>query len=476
MSPVELPTARPPLVEGEHDFASLSDLVSRIVEQRTPSWWWPAFAVSGTLCVVGLAMAAYLVSTGIGVWGLNEPVGWAFDITNFVFWIGIGHAGTLISAILFLLRQKWRTSINRSAEAMTLIAVVCAGMFPAIHVGRIWVVWFMVPAPNANAIWPNFRSPLLWDFAAVSTYGTVSLLFWYIGMVPDLATLRDRATSRTRQWVYGVLALGWRGSARHWRHYERAYLLLAGLATPLVVSVHTIVSTDFAVAVLPGWHSTIFPPYFVAGAIFSGFAMVITLLVPARELCGLKDVITLTHLENMAKVLLATSLLVGYAYGIEAYIAWYSANGFERFAAFNRAFGPYGWAYWLTVVCNVMVPQLLWFRSVRRSPWVLFAISILVNVGMWFERFVIIVTSLHRDFLPSSWGMFIPTWVDLLQLLGSFGLFLTLFLLFLRFLPMVAISEVKGVLPAADPHAGLHAEGEASYRDLRAAWMKEADV
>ena len=477
MSHVETALARPPLVEGGRDFASISELVSGIVERRTPRWWWPAFVVSASLCLVCVAMATYLIATGIGVWGLNEPVGWAFDITNFVFWVGIGHAGTLISAILFLLRQKWRTSINRSAEAMTLIAVACAGLFPAIHIGRIWTFWFMIPAPNANAIWPNFRSPLLWDFAAVTTYGTVSLLFWYTGLIPDLATLRDRATGRTGQWIYGLLSLGWRGSARHWRHYEIAYLLLAGLATPLVVSVHTIVSTDFAVSLLPGWHSTIFPPYFVAGAIFSGFAMVITLLVPARELFGLKDLITLTHLENMAKVLLATGVLVGYAYGIEAYTAWYSGSPHERFQAMNRAFGPYGWAYWLTVACNVVIPQVLWFQGIRRAPWILFVLSILVNVGMWFERFVIIVTSLHRDFLPSSWGMFYPTWVDLLQLMGSFGLFLTLFLLFVRFLPMVAMSEVKGVLPEADPHHHVGVPDDSpSYRERRSAWMKEADV
>jgi len=445
------PNGRAPLVLGGHGFADLTRMVNGIVEGKTPRWWWPAFLASGGVATIGLAMAAYLISTGIGVWGLNQPVGWAFDITNFVFWIGIGHAGTLISAILFLFRQKWRTSINRFAEAMTLFAVVCAGIFPLIHMGRSWLFWFMAPVPNANAIWPNFRSPLLWDVFAVSTYGTVSLMFWYVGLIPDLATLRDRAVG-LRRTIYGLFALGWRGSARHWRHYEMAYLLLAGLATPLVLSVHTIVSFDFATAVVPGWHTTIFPPYFVAGAVFSGFAMVITLMVPARELFGLQDVITLRHIQNMGKILLATGLMVGYAYGVEQFMAWYGKNPAEQFAFQNRATGPYAWAYWTMVTCNVLSPQAFWFRWVRERPWVMFAVSIFVNIGMWFERFVIIVTSLHRDHLPSSWGMFYPTWVDILQLVGSFGIFLSLLLLFLRFLPMIAVSEVKGVLPEADPH------------------------
>lgn len=445
-------------VAEEHDFAALTEIVSGIVESKTPAWWPAAFGVALTMLLICGAMITYLIATGVGVWGLNQPVGWAFDITNFVFWIGIGHAGTLISAVLFLFRQHWRTAINRSAEAMTLIAVMCAGMFPLIHLGRAWLFWFLIPVPNSNAIWPNFRSPLFWDFAAVSTYGTVSLLFWYTGMIPDLATLRDRATTPIKQWLFGIFALGWRGSARHWRHYEMAYLILAGLATPLVLSVHSIVSMDFAMANLPGWHSTIFPPYFVAGAIFSGFAMVITLLVPARELFGLKSVITEHHLNSMCKILLTTSLIVGYAYGVEAFTSWYSGNEFERYAAANRAFGFYGWAYWLTVICNVFIPQVLWKSSYRIRPWLIFTVSIFVNIGMWFERFVIIVSSLHRDFLPSNWGVFIPTWVDMLQLLGSFGLFLTLFLLFLRFLPMIAMSEVKGISPLAHPHP--HAHGQ----------------
>ena len=436
-----------PLILGEPNYQQITDSVCQIVERRAPRRWWIALACSSTVMLVGVFAAAYLISTGVGVWGLNQPVGWAFDITNFVFWIGIGHAGTLISAILLLFRQRWRTSINRFAEAMTIFAVACAGIFPAIHVGRVWMLWFFAPVPNSNAIWPNFRSPLLWDVMAVSTYATVSLLYWYIGMIPDLATLRDRATTRIRQLAYGVLALGWRGSARHWQHYEIAVLLLAGLSTPLVLSVHSIVSFDFATSVIPGWHATIFPPYFVAGAIFSGFAMVLTLIIPCRQMFGLEDLVTTRHLDLMSKVMLATGLMVGYAYGVEFFTAWYSGNEYEQFAFMNRAFGPYAWAYWTMVTCNVLVPQTLWFSRVRHNAWLLFVISILINVGMWFERFVIIVTSLHRDYLPSSWGVFYPTWVDVAQMLGSFGLFFTLFLLFLRFIPMIAIFEVKTNLP-----------------------------
>ena len=407
-----------------------------------------------SLLGLGVFAAVYLISTGVGVWGLNQPVGWAFDITNFVFWVGIGHAGTLISAILLLFRQKWRTSINRFAEAMTLFAVACAGIFPLIHVGRIWMMWFLAPVPNSNAIWQNFRSPLLWDVFAVSTYALVSLMFWYVGLIPDLATIRDRSQSRVRQVMYGLLALGWRGSADHWRHYETAVYLLAALSTPLVLSVHTVVSFDFAVSVIPGWHATVFPPYFVAGAIFSGFAMVLTLMIPCRQLYGLQDLVTARHLDMMSRVMLATSLMVGYAYGIEFFTAWYSGNVYEQFVFMNRALGPYAWSYWIMVTCNVLVPQLLWRRKLRVNPWALFAISILVNVGMWFERFVIIVTSLHRDYLPSSWGMFVPTWVDVIQFIGSFGLFFTLLLLFLRFLPMIAMFEVKAVLPTQRSRRG----------------------
>ncbi|MCL6546951.1 MAG: polysulfide reductase NrfD [Bryobacteraceae bacterium] len=442
-----------PLVVGKPTFSEVTSSVSGIVERKPPRAWYIAITVSGALTLVLVAMLGYLVTTGVGVWGNNQPVGWAWDITNFVFWIGIGHAGTLISAILFLLRQRWRTSINRAAEAMTLFAVMCAGIYPLFHVGRPWRAYWLLPLPNADlGMWPNFKSPLLWDVFAVSTYATVSALFWYVGMIPDLATLRDRAKDKIRRFAYGLLSLGWRGSARHWRHYEMAYLLLAGLSTPLVVSVHSIVSFDFAVAVIPGWHTTIFPPYFVAGAIFSGFAMVVTLMVLARKVYHLEHLITLRHLDNMAKVMLATGMIVGYAYAVEFFTAFFSGNPFERFVFLNRATGPYAWAVWTMVFCNVVVPQVFWFQRARTSIPVLFVASILINVGMWFERFVIIVTSLHRDFLPSSWGYFRPTAVDVLTFMGSIGLFLTLFLLFVRFLPMIAMFEVKSMLASSLPH------------------------
>jgi Ni/Fe-hydrogenase subunit HybB-like protein len=453
------------LGSGEITYAGVTRTVSRITERKTPRAWYVAISITGSFVLVLGAMLGYLFFTGIGVWGNNSPVGWAWDITNFVFWIGIGHAGTLISAILFLLRQRWRTSINRFAEAMTLFAVACAGIYPLVHVGRPWRAYWLFPAPNpALDLWQNFRSPLLWDVFAVSTYGTVSLLFWYVGMIPDLATLRDRAASRARRIVFGLLSLGWRGSARHWKHYEMAYLILAGLSTPLVISVHTIVSFDFAVSVIPGWHTTIFPPYFVAGAVFSGFAMVVTLIVVARKVFGLEHLVTIGHLDNMCKVMLATGSIVGYAYAVEFFTAFFSGNPYERFVFLNRATGPYAWAVWTMFTCNVFAPQLFWFKRFRRSIPVMFALSIVINVGMWFERFVIIVTSLHRDFLPSSWGYFRPTFVDILTFAGSFGLFLTLFLLFVRFLPMIAMSEVKSQLvgqasglstgPQASPSAG----------------------
>ena len=444
--------APPPLVGGNHDFASISDMVCGLVERPAPRWWWLTFLFCGSFGLLGAAMTLYVFWTGLGIWGMNQTVGWGFPIGTFVFWVGIGHAGTLISAILFLFRQKWRSSLNRAAEAMTLFAVCCAGLFVIIHIGRFWIAWFLVPLANSNALVPNFRSALSWDFAAISVYGLVSLMFWYVGLIPDMATLRDRATSPFRRWIYGLLALGWRGSGRHWHNYETAYLMLAGLATPLVVSVHTVVSFDFAISILPGWHSTIFPPYFVTGAIFSGLAMVITLLVPLRRLCKLEDVITINHLQNMAKLILATSLIIAYAYGTELFMAWYAGNPFEMFAFKNRLVGPYGWCFATMVVCNVLLPQLFWFRWFRTTPWVLFLLSICVNIGMFFERFVIVTTTLHRDFLPSSWMMFYPTWVDYLQFMGGFGLFTTLFMLFIRFLPMVAISEVKACLPQADPH------------------------
>ena len=397
-------------------------------------------------------MIAYLVWNGIGVWGNNNPVGWGWPIVNFVFWVGIGHAGTLISAILFLFRQKWRTAINRSAEAMTLFAVICALLFPTIHVGRIWVIYWTLPIPNQMEMWPQFKSPLLWDVFAVSVYFIVSLIFWYVGLVPDLATLRDRARNALRRRVTGFFALGWTGANRHWRNYEKTYLLLAALATPLVLSVHSVVSFDFAISIIPGWHTTIFPPYFVAGAIFSGFAMVMTLLILARKIYGIQNIITMDHLEKMAIIILLTGTMVGFAYITEFFIAWYSQVEYEQYAFLNRATGPYAWAYWTMMSCNLLFPQFFWIKRLRRSIPFLFITSIVVNIGMWFERFVITVISLHRDFLPSSWDYFNPTIVDVLTLAGSFGLFLTLFLIFLRYLPMVAIAEVKMVLPESDPH------------------------
>jgi Ni/Fe-hydrogenase subunit HybB-like protein len=433
-----------------YTFGSVTDKISAIVlAKRTPRGWWLGFGAAFLLTMLLLVSLANLVMKGIGIWGNNQPVDWAFDITNFVWWIGIGHAGTLISAILLLLRQTWRTSINRFAEAMTLFAVASAGIFPLFHTGRPWLAYWLVPYPNSMGVWPQFRSPLVWDVFAVSTYATVSLLFWFVGLIPDLATLRDRSQSRVGRIVYGMLAMGWRGSARHWHQYETAYLLLAGLAAPLVVSVHTVVSFDFAVSILPGWHTTIFPPYFVAGAIYSGFAMVLTLAIPIRAVYGLEDFITMRHLQNMAKVMLVTGLIVAYGYLTEAFIAWYSADTYEGFVPINRMTGPYAMAYWSLILCNIVVPQALWFKRVRTNVVALFVISIIVNVGMWLERFVIIVTSLHRDFLPSSWGMYSPTFWDWSTFIGTIGLFLALLFLFLRFLPMISIFEMRTMLPEA---------------------------
>jgi molybdopterin-containing oxidoreductase family membrane subunit len=445
---------RAPLILGGHDFHSITEAVAAPLEAKPPLGWWIVLAASGSLLGLLGISTMWLIWEGIGIWGVNNPVGWGWAIVNFVFWIGIGHAGTLISAILFLFRQKWRTSINRSAEAMTIFAVMCALIFPGVHVGRAWVAYWMMPIPNQMGMWPNFRSPLLWDVFAVSVYGMVSFLFWYTGMIPDLGTIRDRSKTKIRRMVYGFLAQGWRGSARHWQHYESAYLILAALATPLVLSVHSIVSMDFAVSQLPGWHTTIFPPYFVAGAIFSGFAMVMTLMVITRVVFKLENIVTLRHFENMSKIMLVTGSMVGYAYGMEFFIAWYSGNPYEQFTFVNRAFGPYAWAYWTMITCNVLSPQLFWFKKFRTSVPLLFILSIFVNIGMWFERFVIVASSLHRDFLPSSWGYYKPTFWDISLFAGSFGLFFFMFCLFLRFLPMVATAEVKTVMPEADPHHG----------------------
>jgi molybdopterin-containing oxidoreductase family membrane subunit len=449
LPPPEL--ARVPLVANQRTPGWISDKIASLVEGKTPAWWWAAFIPSFVATLMLFALIAYLISAGVGIWGPNHPVMWGYAIINFVWWIGIGHAGTLISAILFLLRQRWRTSINRTAEAMTIFAVMCAAIYPVIHLGRVWLAWWLFPVPNANSVWPQFHSPLMWDVFAIGTYFTVSVLFWYVGMIPDLATMRDRARSKLRQFLYGLFALGWTGSNRHWSNYQKAYLILAGLATALVLSVHSIVSLDFAVAQLPGWHTTIFPPYFVAGAIFSGCGMVLTLVVPLRKWCRLEDIITVRHIELMCKVTLATGSMVGYAYVTEFFIAGYSGNANEQFMLSNRAFGPYWWAYWITIACNVAAPQLFWFKKVRTNMAVVFILSIVVNVGMWFERFVIVVTSLHRDFIPANWGYFKPTWVDVMTYIGTFGLFLTCFLLAIRFLPMIAIAEVKGVTPHADP-------------------------
>ena len=448
LDPVE---GRTNLILTHPTYSELTETVAHPIENPHKVWWIFFMAALSLLSLAGLSVG-YLLWEGIGIWGNNVPLGWGWPIVNFVFWVGIGHAGTLISAVLFLFRQKWRTSINRAAEAMTIFAVICALMFPTIHVGRVWVIYWPLPLPNQMDLWPNFRSPLLWDVFAVSTYFTVSLLFWYVGLIPDIATMRDRSKTFIRKVAYGIFALGWRGSHRHWVNYEAAYLLLAAMATPLVLSVHSIVSFDFAVSQLPGWHTTIFPPYFVAGAVFSGFAMVLTLMIPLRVWLKMDHIITTKHLENMAKIILLTGTLVGYAYAMEFFIAWYSGNPYESFAFVNRAFGDYGWAYWIMLSCNVVTPQFIWVKRIRQSPFALFILSIFVNIGMWFERFVIVATSLHHDFLPSSWGYLTPTMWYVTTLLGSFGLFFTLFLLFVRFLPIIALSEIKSILPQANPH------------------------
>ncbi len=443
----ELKSADPalaPVIEPGHTYASVTDKISSIVlTQPTPRTWYLGFGVGFLLLMICLYATAYLFARGVGIWGTTIPVAWAFPIINFVWWVGIAHAGTLISAILLLLNQDWRTSINRFAEAMTLFAVACAGLFPLLHLGRPWVFYWLMPYPNTMDLWPQFRSPLIWDVFAVMTYLLVSLLFWYAGLIPDLATLRDRTKNRFAQVIYGMAALGWRGSAKHWQRYKVAYLLMAGLATPLVVSVHSIVGMDFAVAIVPGWHSTIFPPYFVAGAIFSGFAMVVTLSIPLRRIYGLQDFITARHLDRMALVILATGSIVAYGYAAEVFFAYYSGNTYERYVTINRALGVYGWSYWMLLACNIAIPQLLWFKTIRGNIVLLFIISLVVNVGMWLERFVIVVVSLQRDYLPSAWHNYYPTVWDFSHLFGSLGLFLALLFLFIRILPVISIFELR---------------------------------
>lgn len=442
---------REPLILGKKNYAQISEDICRSTEDKPNKWWWMAFSVSFTCFIWGFSMIGYTIWEGIGVWHLNRTIGWGWDITNFVWWIGIGHAGTLISAILLLFRQKWRMGINRSAEAMTIFAVMCAGLFPLMHMGRIWYGFFTFPYfPNTRGpLWVNFNSPLFWDVCAISTYFTVSLLFWYTGLLPDLATVRDRAKSKLRKFTYNVLSFGWTGSVKHWTRHEALSLTLAGLSTPLVLSVHSIVSMDFATSVIPGWHTTIFPPYFVAGAIFSGFAMVLTLMLIARKAMGLEEYITLAHIESMNKIITLTGSIVGIAYLTEFFVAWYSVNPYERFAFINRSTGPYWWAYWIMMTCNVVSPQLFWVKSLRRNIVFTFIMSIVINIGMWFERFVIIVTSLHRDYIPSSWTMYTPSWVEVSIFIGTLGFFFTCFMLFSRTMPVVAIAETKHILKSS---------------------------
>jgi Ni/Fe-hydrogenase subunit HybB-like protein len=445
----------PAMVEGDHTFGTVSDKIGDVtLKKRTPFHWFIGFAIAFLVAQALLFTTIWLLANGIGIWGNNQPVGWAFDIINFVWWIGIGHAGTLISAILLLLNQKWRTSINRFAEAMTLFAVACAAMFPLLHTGRPWLAaYWLFPYPNVMGIWPQFRSPLIWDVFAVSTYATVSALFWYVGLIPDLATLRDRAKNKFFKFIYSILSWGWRGSARHWHRYELAYLILAGLSTPLVLSVHSIVSLDFSVSQVPGWHATFFPPYFVAGAIFAGFAMVLILCIPLRHWYGMKDFITHTHLVFMGKVMMATGFIVVYSYVMEAFFGWYSASQYEYFMITNRIWnGPYWWSYWLLILCNGLSIQLLWFKRFRESEFWLFFVSVVVSLGMWLERFVIIVTSLNRDFLPSSWANYSPRFFDYSMFIGTLGFFFTLIYLFVRFVPIISIFEVRTLLPAANVH------------------------
>ncbi len=445
---------RSPVLAPGHTFASMTDKISAIVLTReTPLGWFLVLGAAGLLLMIMLYAISYLLLRGVGIWGVNVPIAWGFAIVNFVWWIGIGHAGTLISAILLLLKQSWRNSINRFAEAMTLFAVACAGLFPLLHLGRPWLFYWLFPYPNTMTMWPNFRSPLVWDVFAVSTYFTISLLFWYTGLIPDMATLRDRAESRWARAIYGMLAMGWRGSARHWKRYESAYLLLAGLATPLVISVHTVVSFDFSVAIVPGWHSTIFPPYFVAGAIYSGFAMVLVLAIPIRAFYNLEDLITERHLDNSAKLMLGTGLIVAYGYIMETFMAWYGGNDFDKFMIWNRMHGPYAPLYWVLIAINVGFVNLLWIRKFRVRPVLVFLVSVMVLISMWLERFVIVISSLHRDYLPSSWGIYVPTRWDWATYLGTIGLFVFAMLLFIRILPMISIFEMRTLLPQAEVKA-----------------------
>ena len=439
---------RPPLIQGGKTYTDVTTDICRPLENKPTRMWWIGFTLSFLCLLILFATLFWTVWTGIGVWNINKSVMWGWDITNFVFWIGIGHAGTLISAILLLFRQKWRMSINRSAEAMTIFAVMCAAVFPFFHMGRIWVgIYWVFPLPNAfGSLWVNFNSPLLWDVFAISTYFSVSLVFWYLGLIPDIATIRDRSTTKARKYWYNFFAMGWTGSVRTWARYEVVSLILAGISTPLVLSVHTIVSMDFATSIVPGWHTTIFPPYFVADAIFSGFGMVLTLLLVARKVLNYENYITIGHLEAMAKVVMLTGIMVWLVYMTEFFIAWYSGFEYEQYAFMNRAFVPYWWAYWTMMSCNLIAPQVFWFKWARTTPWFLFMMSIIVNVGMWFERFVIIVTSLHRDYLTSSWVMYSASWVEVGIFVGTFGLFFTLFFVFCRFLPVINMAEVKGIL------------------------------
>lgn len=446
-------SVREPLILGDKTLHQITEDVCKPVEGKANKWWWLVFTISAAGLLWWIIIVSYTLGTGIGTWGLNKTVGWAWDITNFVWWVGIGHAGTLISAILLLFRQKWRLSINRAAEAMTIFAVICAATFILSHMGRPWVGYWPLPLPNQfGSLWVNFNSALVWDVFAISTYFSVSLVFWYTGLIPDFAVIRDRATlqgNKVRRFCYTVLSFGWVGSAKNWQRFEEVSLVLAGISTPLVLSVHTIVSMDFATSIIPGWHATIFPPYFVAGAIFSGFAMVQTLLIITRKVLDLQEYITIQHIDMMNKIILITGSIVGVAYLTEFFIAWYSGVPFERYAFINRAFGPYWWAYWSMMTCNVFSPQFFWFKKLRTSVTFTFIISIFVNIGMWFERFVIIVTSLHRDYIPSSWTMYSPTYVEVGIFIGSIGLFFTLFLLFSRFFPVIALSELKTILKSS---------------------------